>query len=264
MTGNANEKKPAGDAVAGDGLAGAVSDAAGADAVRPDVAGTAQGGAAVGSAQSGAAAGSVQGGAAAGSVSGSPGADTVRSDVAGAAQGGAAAGSARSGTDAVESGASRAAEERPAAAPRIETSAPTPDIDLGPEAARLPGEHRGGFTRPPTAPVELVHESRFEPDGDPRLGDETGLEVRWATEPTPHAARHGVGGWALAFAIAGLAVSFFVGWGIPLGIIAIVIAIVALRRPAESRVIAGWALGLGILSVLYSAGWILWAVTHPV
>ncbi|WP_417562434.1 hypothetical protein [Microbacterium sp.] len=201
-------------------------------------------------------AGSAQGAAVAGSSQGGGAAE--------GAQGGAAAGSARSGTDAVESGGSHAAEERPAAAPRIETSAPTPDIDLGPEAARLPGEHRGGFTRPPTAPVELVHESRAEPGGDPRLGGETGLEVRWATEPTPHAARHGVGGWALAFAIAGLAVSFFVGWGIPLGIIALVIAIVALRRPAESRVIAGWALGLGILSVLYSAGWILWAVTHPV
>lgn len=190
--------------------------------------------------------------------SGADAVDEPAGDVsAGAADAGTGDGAGAAG------GGAALADERPAAAPRIETSAPSPDIDLGPEAARLPGEHRGGFTRPPTAPVELVHESR-EPEGDPRPDGETDLEVRWATEPTPHDAAHGVGGWALAFAIAGLGVSFFVGWGVPLGIIAIVIAIVALRRPAESRVIAGWALGLGILSVLYSTGWILWAVAHPV
>ena len=65
---------------------------------------------------------------------------------------------------------------------------------------------------------------------------------------------------ALGTAIVALAAAVFVGWLLPLGLIAIVLAAVALRRRGDSRAMAGWALALGILSVLYSAGWLLWAV----
>jgi hypothetical protein len=72
-------------------------------------------------------------------------------------------------------------------------------------------------------------------------------------------ARSVLGGWALALAIAALVASFLVGWLLPLGLAAIVVAIVALRRPVESRALAVWSIALGVVAVLYSAGWLLWA-----
>ena len=78
-------------------------------------------------------------------------------------------------------------------------------------------------------------------------------------EASPDGPPRGLAGTALAFALLGLGASFVVGWAIPVGIAAIVMAIVALRRPIESRAVAGWALALAILSVAYSAGWLVWA-----
>ena len=69
----------------------------------------------------------------------------------------------------------------------------------------------------------------------------------------------GLAGWALAFAVVGLAVSLFVGWGFPIGIVAVVSAILALRRPLESRGVAVWAIAIGTVSIIYSAGWLLYA-----
>ncbi|MDN8548988.1 hypothetical protein PUW81_007700 [Microbacterium sp. NM3R9] len=79
--------------------------------------------------------------------------------------------------------------------------------------------------------------------------------VEWAPEPQvlPRS-----GGWALALAIVGLGLSLLVGWAFPLGIAAVVLAILALRRPWESRAVGVWALCLGALSLVYSAGWLVW------
>jgi hypothetical protein len=62
----------------------------------------------------------------------------------------------------------------------------------------------------------------------------------------------------LAFAIVGLLVSFLVGWGFLLGVVAIIAGTLALRR-GEPRGIPTWAIALAGLSILYSAGWLLWA-----
>jgi hypothetical protein len=75
----------------------------------------------------------------------------------------------------------------------------------------------------------------------------------------PLAERARLASWALAVGLVALAVSFFVGWGFPLGLAAIVVAVVAVRRPWESRAVAVWALVLGALSVVYSAGWLVYA-----
>jgi hypothetical protein len=40
------------------------------------------------------------------------------------------------------------------------------------------------------------------------------------------------------------------------------LAVVALRRPWESRAVAVWALCLSLLSLAYSAGWLWWASTQ--
>jgi len=140
--------------------------------------------------------------------------------------------------------------DAPAAQPHIETTPATPEIEIGIGDAALPGAHKGGFQRLPTAPVAVP-----ATDLGPSEDLETLPEAQWI-EPTP--VRHGMSGWALGLAIVALGASFFVGWTFPLGLAGIIVAIIALRRPWDSRFVAGWALALSILSVLYSIGWLLW------
>jgi len=138
-------------------------------------------------------------------------------------------------------------------APQLQT--PSPDVAPADEAPRLPGEHRGGFHRLPTAPVELAGSDRTN-DAERAALSDTGAVYAWIEPERPVV---GIASWALGAAIAGLVVSWFVGWGFPIGIGAAITAIVALRRPLESRRMAVWALVLAVLSVIYSAGWLVWA-----
>ncbi|KRA25727.1 hypothetical protein ASD65_15825 [Microbacterium sp. Root61] len=139
------------------------------------------------------------------------------------------------------------------AAPPV-TEPPSPDVAPVAEGSALPGEHRGGFARLPTAPVGIA-----APVVDPASLPLPTLEWMLPDPPAPH---RGLAAWALMFSIAGLVVSLFVGWGFPIGIVGIVTAILALRRPLESRRVAVWALVLGVVSVIYSAGWLLWAASR--
>jgi hypothetical protein len=148
----------------------------------------------------------------------------------------------------------------PAAAVAAETHPPvvkpavepvSPDVDVAAEASPLPGAHRGGFSRLPTAPVDVtVQTAPAEPGAEY-------VPAEWAPADDSSLQR-GLAGWALGFAIVGLVVSLFVGWGFPIGVAAVVIAIIALRRPLESRAIAVWALVLGAMSLVYSAGWLVY------
>lgn len=124
------------------------------------------------------------------------------------------------------------------------------------ESPRLPGTHRGGFRRLPTAPVAVVIETAPAEPGT----EEDAAAGQWLTRPP--APQRGLAGWALAFSIAGLVGSLFIGWGFPIGLVGAISAILALRRPLESRGVAIWALVLGLVSVLYSAGWLWWAATQ--
>lgn len=128
----------------------------------------------------------------------------------------------------------------------------SPDVDVAADASPLPGAHRGGFSRLPTAPVAVTTQTAPAEPGSEYTPAE------WAPAD-PTSLQQGLSAWALGFAILGLIVSLFVGWGFPIGLVAVVIAIVALRRPVESRAIAIWALVLGTVSILYSAGWLLYA-----
>jgi hypothetical protein len=131
-------------------------------------------------------------------------------------------------------------------APRVQE--PSSDVAAAPASSRVPG---GGvdYSRLPTAPVATTATG---PDADAPAWE--------PTDTIPTASRSSVAGWALALAILALAVSFFVGWMLPLGAVAVVAAILALRRFGESRAVAVWALVLGALAVLYSAGWLIWAI----
>lgn len=140
--------------------------------------------------------------------------------------------------------------------PRPIVEPPSPDVETGRDATPLPGVHRGGFQRLPTAPLEVTTQTAPPEPGSPEHAAST---AGWLM-PDPDPSR-GLAGWALGFAIAGLVTSLFVGWGFPLGVVGVVTAIVALRRPVESRSLATWAIVLGAVSVLYSAGWLLWAAS---
>jgi len=142
------------------------------------------------------------------------------------------------------------APPRPPSAPAVEP--PSPDVAQVEAESAIPGKHRGGFARWPTAPVGVVPISTA-PDLD--------APVQWApVEPaTPS---RGMAAWALGFAITALIISMFVGWGFPIGLVAIVTAIIALRRPLESRAVAVWAIVLGVVSLLYSAGWLWFAASR--
>lgn len=128
---------------------------------------------------------------------------------------------------------------------RPEVEAPSDDVATVPDGAALPGEHRGGFQRALTQPTPITQPVH------------TAVEWAPAADPLPTS-----GAWALGLAIIGLALSLVVGWAFPLGLTAVVLAILALRRPWERRAVAVWALVLGAVSLIYSAGWLVWAAVR--
>lgn len=127
----------------------------------------------------------------------------------------------------------------------------TSDVSPVTGDGQLPGVHRGGFARLPTEPIGITLQSApAEPGTEPVV-----------QYPSPQAPPRGFAAGALIFAILGLVVSLFVGWGFPLGMVAIALAIVALRRPFESRGLAVWAIMLGAVSIVYSIGWLAYAAS---
>lgn len=146
-----------------------------------------------------------------------------------------------------------AATPAPAPVPvRAVVEPASPDVAPVEAESALPGRHRGGFERWPTAPIGVPPISTA-PDLDAPL--------QWAPIE-PAGPSRGMAAWALGFAIVALVVAMFVGWGFPIGLVAIVTAIIALRRPLESRAMAVWALVLGAVSLGYSAGWLIFAATR--
>jgi hypothetical protein len=141
-----------------------------------------------------------------------------------------------------------------AAATPTSIDRPSDEVERPAGDARLPGARRDGYTKLPTGPVGIEPVVATGPviDADP--------ETAW--EPSTGAlgiddAR--LAPWALLAAIVALVASFFVGWGVPLAIVAVIASIMSLRRPVESRAIARWALVLSLCATVYSLGWLVWA-----
>lgn len=89
------------------------------------------------------------------------------------------------------------------------------------------------------------------------------LLVQWAPPTPPQTRPRGVvASWALSLAVLALVVSLIFGWGLPVGLTAVVLAVVALFRAAENRSVAKWALWLGVISVVYSTGWAIWMLVQ--
>jgi len=146
--------------------------------------------------------------------------------------------------------------ERPDAdqpdSPHVES--PSAEVEHPADSARLPGARRG-YTQLPTGPVGVESMLSSGP------ADTTGMPaVAWQPEtPEPVEDNARLAPWALVAAIVALIASWFVGWGIPLAVIAVVAAIMSLRRPVESRAMATWALVLGMAATIFSLGWLVWA-----
>ncbi|MCM3503462.1 hypothetical protein M3667_16450 [Microbacterium sp. P26] len=68
--------------------------------------------------------------------------------------------------------------------------------------------------------------------------------------------------WALAAAILALVASFFTGWLLPLGAVAVILSTVSLRRPHDSTRVGVWSLCLSLLSIVFSAGWLIWGFSQ--
>lgn len=133
--------------------------------------------------------------------------------------------------------------------PRIEE--PTPEVERPEGTASMPGASKG-YDRLPTAPVPVDRESAPDAEGFAAAG--------WApTAPEEHTDDARLAPWALFAAIVALATSMFVGWGIPVAVVAVIAAIMSLRRPIENRGMAMWALVLGVFAALFSTGWLIWA-----
>ncbi|UYO96333.1 hypothetical protein OED01_12070 [Microbacterium sp. M28] len=132
----------------------------------------------------------------------------------------------------------------------------SPDVERPAGSARLPGARREGYTKLPTGPVGIEPVVVSGPDADA-----VGSWEPSTTDPIEDNTR--LAPWALLAAVVALIASFFVGWGIPVAIVAVIAAIMSLRRPLESRPIAIWALVLGIIATLYSGGWLVWAAMQP-
>lgn len=137
--------------------------------------------------------------------------------------------------------------------PRIDR--PSGEVERSVGSTRLPGARNDGYTRFPTGPVGIEPVVTSGPDTDA-----PGSSARWApseTEMTVDDSR--LAPWALLAAIVALGASFFVGWGLPVAIVAVIASVMAIRRPIESRAMARWALVLGLTATVYSLGWLIWA-----
>lgn len=146
------------------------------------------------------------------------------------------------------------AEPAPPPTPAARIERPSDEVEHPAGTARLPGARRDGYTRLPTGPVGIEPVVVTGPDIDAL--EETEWEPSTGTVSIDDTR---LAPWALVAAIVALGASFFVGWGIPVAVVAVIAAIMSLRRPVENRAIARWALVLGLCATVYSLGWLVWA-----
>ena len=139
-------------------------------------------------------------------------------------------------------------------APEAHIEPPSGEVEHPAGNARLPGARRDGYSKLPTGPVGIEPVMVSGPDID--APDDPEWEP--STDPTPIDDTR-LAPWALLAAIVALGASFFVGWGIPVAVVAVIASIMSLRRPVESRAIARWALVLSLCATVYSLGWLVWA-----
>jgi len=133
--------------------------------------------------------------------------------------------------------------------PQVE--GPSAEVERPEGTASMPGASKG-YDKLPTAPVPVDRQS--VPDAEQFAAS------GWApSSETEHTDDARLAPWALFAAIVALATSMFVGWGIPVAVVAVIAAIMKLRRPIENRAMVMWPLELGGCAALFSTGWRNWA-----
>ncbi|MDQ0613702.1 hypothetical protein QF046_001343 [Microbacterium sp. W4I4] len=133
--------------------------------------------------------------------------------------------------------------------PRVEQ--PSAEVERPEGTASVPGASKG-YAKLPTAPVPVERESVPDAEEFAASGWAPSADARHTDDAR-------LAPWALFAAIVALATSMFVGWGIPVAVVAVIAAIMSLRRPIENRAMAMWALVLGVFAALFSTGWLIWA-----
>lgn len=124
----------------------------------------------------------------------------------------------------------------------------------------LPGASKDGYLRLPTGPTAVTAQNRTS--SRMTLHPWSPVEeapVEWQPAELPEVAAAPLAPWALAAAIISLVSSFFVGWGLPLAVLALIAGIMCVRRPSENRATGVWSVALSAVAVVFSAGWLVWA-----
>ncbi len=130
----------------------------------------------------------------------------------------------------------------------------SPEMERPATDAPVPGASKD-YAHLPTGPLN-VEPVISGPDADAQAF----VHDDWEPEPEPDPIDDArLAPWALFAAIVALAGSMFVGWGIPVAIVAMIAAVMCLRRPIENREMALWALVLSIAATVFSAAWLIWA-----
>ena len=96
-------------------------------------------------------------------------------------------------------------------------------------------------------------------NGAPPAPDPDAVSLPPAVPTAPAPRRYGT--VALALAIPALVASLVVGWVFPLGIAALGYGVAAVRMPRE-RAAGVWAIALAAASLVYSAGWLVYAAAQ--
>lgn len=112
----------------------------------------------------------------------------------------------------------------------------------------LPGQP-GVVLPPPSAPLQLPPELR---------DDSTPPAVYFDAEAPPVP----IAGFTFVASFLAMLLSCFVAWALPLALIVLVMAVIAVRRPSENRVFAWWAFVISLIATTYSAVWLAWALTR--
>ncbi len=110
----------------------------------------------------------------------------------------------------------------------------------------LPGQP-GVVLPAPSAPIELP----------PELLEDSGPAAIYV-EPEVQLAP--IAGFTFVASFLAMVLSCFVAWALPLALIVLIMAILAVRRSTENRVFAWWALVMASIATIYSTVWLVWVL----
>jgi hypothetical protein len=114
-----------------------------------------------------------------------------------------------------------------------------------------------GFAPPSDPGFAAPSQPGFRPPSQPGPG----LPHAGSVPFTPHGQRSsGAAVAALVLSIAGAVLGLAIGWGFPLSIVALVLALRARRAPGPSRTLSRWSIALVVVSAVASVAWLVYSL----